>query len=94
MRFFFLLKTKNQNLLKIIIIFQVVVKEMNRLGMIIDLTSSSSDTQMKVLQVSKAPCMFTSSAAYELANNDKNIKQSVFDAIVRILLYFFQFFVL
>lgn len=67
---------------------------MNRLGMIIDLTSSSSDTQMKVLQVSKAPCMFTSSAAYELANNDKNIKQSVFDAIVRILLYFFQFFVL
>lgn len=77
-------------MLKNEIIFQVVVKEMNRLGMIIDLSHSATDTQLKVLEVSKAPCIFSSAAAYALTNIDKNIKDSVIDAMVRIYFSVFE----
>ena len=62
---------------------QVVIKEMNRLGMIIDLANSSSNTQLKVLEVSKAPCIFTNVAAYALTANERNVKESLLDAIVK-----------
>lgn len=65
---------------------------MNRLGMIIDLTNSSSDTQLKVLEASKAPCIFSSVATNSLATDARNIKDSVIDAIVRILSSLHVFF--
>ncbi|XP_054266537.1 dipeptidase 1-like [Macrosteles quadrilineatus] len=54
-----------------------VVKEMNRLGMLIDLSEASHKTQLDVLSITKAPVVFTRAAAYGVVNNSRNIKDDV-----------------
>ncbi|CAB3378501.1 Hypothetical predicted protein [Cloeon dipterum] len=55
----------------------LVVKEMNRLGMIIDLTHSSLQTQMDVFNASRAPVIFSHSNAYELCTDHRNVRGDV-----------------
>lgn len=52
--------------------------------MIIDLTDSSEKAQIEVLELSKTPCIFSSSAVYNLSNQNGTIKDSVLDSIVSI----------
>ncbi|XP_077165635.1 uncharacterized protein LOC143823330 isoform X2 [Paroedura picta] len=54
-----------------------VVKEMNRLGMIIDLTHATPATAMAVLELSKAPVMFSHTGAQAICNNPRNIPDDV-----------------
>nr|XP_020661411.1 dipeptidase 2-like [Pogona vitticeps] len=54
-----------------------VVKEMNRLGMIIDLSHASEATARAVLRISKAPVIFSHSAAFSVCNHPKNIPDSI-----------------
>lgn len=50
-----------------------VIKEMNRLGMIIDLSHASDQTAREVLQETRAPVIYSHSAARTLCNLSRNI---------------------
>ncbi|TVY13468.1 putative dipeptidase [Lachnellula arida] len=53
------------------------VREMNRLGMMVDLSHVSHDTMRDVLRVSRSPVMFSHSACYALAGNYRNVPDDV-----------------
>lgn len=54
-----------------------IVKEMNRLGMLVDLAHVSFDTMRDALTTSVAPLIFSHSSAYSLCNNSRNVPDDV-----------------
>ncbi|XP_063976310.1 dipeptidase 1-like [Diachasmimorpha longicaudata] len=54
-----------------------VVKELNRLGMLIDLSHVSTRTMRDTLAISKAPVIFSHSAARALCNSSSNVPDDV-----------------
>lgn len=59
----------------------LVVKEMNRLGIIIDLSHASTATLYDVLKVSKLPVMASHSGVYNIKNHKRNLKDDEIKAI-------------
>ncbi|PVH89414.1 hypothetical protein DL98DRAFT_543767 [Cadophora sp. DSE1049] len=53
------------------------VKEMNRLGMMVDLSHVSHNTMRDVLRVARSPVMFSHSSCYTLAKNYRNVPDDV-----------------
>ncbi|EWG55294.1 membrane dipeptidase [Fusarium verticillioides 7600] len=58
-----------------------MIREMNRIGMIVDLSHTSTDTQKQVLGVSQAPVIFSHSSCNSLLPSPRNVTDEALDLL-------------
>ncbi|XP_026844229.1 protein naked cuticle [Drosophila persimilis] len=62
---------------------KTIIREMNRLGMMVDLSHVSKGTMRDALEVSEAPVIFSHSSAYELCNTSRNVQDDILQSLAK-----------
>ncbi len=73
-------KVKHQGLSKF---GEQVVQEMNRLGMVIDLSHASEETIKDTLSISKAPVIFSHTGAHKVAPHPRNVSDDALQGVAK-----------
>ena len=61
---------------------QVVVRELNRLGILVDLSHAAHETVLAVLETTRSPVIFSHSSAQALCNTSRNVPDHILRLVV------------